>query len=61
MVLGGAGVVHYCFPACSTTSVKLASGILAGTSPPVGHNSKPSPPQHPSHQLLDERGLKQQK
>lgn len=44
-----------------TTSVKLASGILAGTSPPVGHNSKPSPPQHPSHQLLDERGLKQQK
>ncbi|PIA53276.1 hypothetical protein AQUCO_00900096v1 [Aquilegia coerulea] len=37
-------------------------GILSGSSPPVGSMPKPFPPfQHPSHQLLEENGFKQQK
>ncbi|CAJ2653844.1 unnamed protein product [Trifolium pratense] len=44
---------------------KLSSsphGGLPGTSPPVGSMPKPFPPfQHPSHQLLEENGFKQQK
>ncbi|KAG1370965.1 putative la-related protein [Cocos nucifera] len=37
-------------------------GILSGSSPPVGSIPKPFPPfQHPSHQLLEENGFKQQK
>ena len=61
MLIVGAGAGHYCFPACSTTSSKLASGILSGTSPPVGHISKPSHSQHSSHQVLEEKGFKQQR
>ncbi|KAL7174478.1 hypothetical protein ACSBR2_033682 [Camellia fascicularis] len=35
---------------------------LSGNSPPVGSMPKPFPPfQHPSHQLLEENGFKQQK
>ncbi|XP_031389019.1 la-related protein 1A isoform X2 [Punica granatum] len=37
-------------------------GILSGSSPPVGSMPKSFPPfQHPSHQLLEENGFKQQK
>uniref|UniRef100_A0A5B7AK57 Putative la-related protein 1A n=1 Tax=Davidia involucrata TaxID=16924 RepID=A0A5B7AK57_DAVIN len=37
-------------------------GNLSGSSPPVGSMPKPFPPfQHPSHQLLEENGFKQQK
>lgn len=37
-------------------------GISSGSSPPVGSMPKPFPPfQHPSHQLLEENGFKQQK
>ncbi|XP_068662143.1 la-related protein 1A-like [Aristolochia californica] len=37
-------------------------GILSGSSPPVGSMPKPFPPfQHPSHQLLEENGFRQQK
>ncbi|KAG2674108.1 hypothetical protein I3843_13G107000 [Carya illinoinensis] len=37
-------------------------GILSGSSPPVGSMPKSFPPfQHPSHQLLEENGYKQQK
>ncbi|KAF9597283.1 hypothetical protein IFM89_016424 [Coptis chinensis] len=37
-------------------------GIPSGSSPPVGSMPKPFPPfQHPSHQLLEENGFKQQK
>ncbi|KAF6161889.1 hypothetical protein GIB67_039608 [Kingdonia uniflora] len=37
-------------------------GIPSGSSPPVGSLPKPFPPfQHPSHQLLEENGFKQQK
>ncbi|KAL8152254.1 hypothetical protein V2J09_010014 [Rumex salicifolius] len=37
-------------------------GNLAGSSPPVGSMPKSFPPfQHPSHQLLEENGFKQQK
>ncbi|KAL6966651.1 La-related protein 1A [Sarracenia purpurea var. burkii] len=37
-------------------------GNLSGNSPPVGSMPKPFPPfQHPSHQLLEENGFKQQK
>ncbi|XP_077241165.1 la-related protein 1A-like isoform X2 [Tasmannia lanceolata] len=37
-------------------------GVLSGSSPPVGSMPKPFPPfQHPSHQLLEENGFKQQK
>ncbi|GAB4825369.1 hypothetical protein Ancab_008240 [Ancistrocladus abbreviatus] len=37
-------------------------GNLASSSPPVGSMPKPFPPfQHPSHQLLEENGFKQQK
>ncbi|XP_068658863.1 la-related protein 1A-like isoform X2 [Aristolochia californica] len=37
-------------------------GILAGSSPPVGSMPKPFPAfQHPSHQLLEENGFRQQK
>lgn len=46
-------------------SSKLGSsphGILSGSSPPVGSVPKSFPPfQHPSHQLLEENGFKQQK
>ncbi|XP_058079783.1 la-related protein 1A isoform X2 [Magnolia sinica] len=36
--------------------------ILSGSSPPVGSMPKPFPPfQHPSHQLLEENGYRQQK
>ncbi|KAK6936914.1 La-type HTH domain [Dillenia turbinata] len=38
------------------------NGILYGGSPPVGSLPKPFPPfQHPSHQLLEENGFRQQK
>ncbi|KAK6925511.1 La-type HTH domain [Dillenia turbinata] len=38
------------------------NGILSGSSPPVGSLPKPFPPfQHPSHQLLEENGFRQQK
>jgi la-related protein 1 len=44
---------------------KLSSsphGGLSGSSPPVGSMPKSFPPfQHPSHQLLEENGFKQQK
>ncbi|CAK9165708.1 unnamed protein product [Ilex paraguariensis] len=37
-------------------------GNLSGSSPPVGSMPKPFPPfQHPSHQLLEENGFRQQK
>eukprot|EP00268_Persea_americana_P011018 TRINITY_DN14546_c0_g1_i3.p1 TRINITY_DN14546_c0_g1~~TRINITY_DN14546_c0_g1_i3.p1 ORF type:complete len:967 (+),score=186.90 TRINITY_DN14546_c0_g1_i3:325-3225(+) len=37
-------------------------GILSGSSPPVGSLPKPFPPfHHPSHQLLEENGFRQQK
>ncbi|KAJ0083480.1 hypothetical protein Patl1_30200 [Pistacia atlantica] len=37
-------------------------GFLSGSSPPVGSMPKSFPPfQHPSHQLLEENGFKQQK
>ncbi|KAK2640995.1 hypothetical protein Ddye_022758 [Dipteronia dyeriana] len=37
-------------------------GVLSGISPPVGSLPKSFPPfQHPSHQLLEENGFKQQK
>ncbi|XP_057441492.1 la-related protein 1A isoform X1 [Lotus japonicus] len=37
-------------------------GVLSGSSPPVGSTPKSFPPfQHPSHQLLEENGFKQQK
>ncbi|KAM5584808.1 la-related protein 1A [Rosa sericea] len=37
-------------------------GVLSGSSPPVGSVPKSFPPfQHPSHQLLEENGFKQQK
>ncbi|CAK7331941.1 unnamed protein product [Dovyalis caffra] len=37
-------------------------GMLSGSSPPVGSMPKSFPPfQHPSHQLLEENGFKQQK
>uniref|UniRef100_A0A7N0ZZ20 HTH La-type RNA-binding domain-containing protein n=1 Tax=Kalanchoe fedtschenkoi TaxID=63787 RepID=A0A7N0ZZ20_KALFE len=49
----------------SIRSSRLSSsphGIPAGSSPPVGSAPKPFPPfQHPSHQLLEENGFKQQK
>ncbi|XP_058093433.1 la-related protein 1A-like [Magnolia sinica] len=36
--------------------------ILSGSNPPVGSMPKPFPPfQHPSHQLLEENGYRQQK
>ncbi|KAJ4970946.1 hypothetical protein NE237_004045 [Protea cynaroides] len=49
----------------SSLSSKLSGsphGVLAGSSPPVGSMPKPFPPfQHPSHQLLEENGFRQQK
>lgn len=49
----------------SPLSSKLGAsphGILSGSSPPVGSLPKPFPPfQHPSHQLLEENGFRQQK
>ncbi|KAF8395627.1 hypothetical protein HHK36_019577 [Tetracentron sinense] len=49
----------------SPMSSKLSAsphGILSGSSPPVGSLPKPFPPfQHPSHQLLEENGFRQQK
>ncbi|KAJ6750493.1 hypothetical protein OIU85_001068 [Salix viminalis] len=48
-----------------TRSSKLSvspHGLLSGSSPPVGSMPKSFPPfQHPSHQLLEENGFKQQK
>lgn len=50
---------------CSPLSLKLSGsprGILSASSPPVGSLPKSFPPfQHPSHQLLEENGFKQQK
>lgn len=50
---------------CSPRSSKLSispHGSLSGSSPPVGSMPKPFPPfQHPSHQLLEENGFRQQK
>ncbi|CAN1182415.1 La-related protein 1A [Linum perenne] len=49
----------------STRSLKLSvspRNNLSGSSPPVGCTPKSFPPfQHPSHQLLEENGFKQQK
>lgn len=49
----------------SLRSSKLSGashGSLSGSSPPVGSMPKPFPPfQHPSHQLLEENGFRQQK
>ncbi|KAF8403534.1 hypothetical protein HHK36_011638 [Tetracentron sinense] len=49
----------------SPMSSKLSAsphGILSGSSPLVGSMPKPFPPfQHPSHQLLEESGFRQQK
>ncbi|WOH11684.1 hypothetical protein DCAR_0831174 [Daucus carota subsp. sativus] len=40
----------------------VSQGNLSGSSPPVGSMPKSFPPfQHPSHQLLEENGFKQQK
>ncbi|XP_043723062.1 la-related protein 1A-like isoform X1 [Telopea speciosissima] len=48
-----------------TLPLKLSGsphGFLSGSSPPVGSMPKPFPPfQHPSHQLLEENGFRQQK
>ncbi|XAR60260.1 hypothetical protein NMG60_11033547 [Bertholletia excelsa] len=49
---------------CLRSSKLSASphGTLSGNSPPVGSMPKPFPPfQHPSHQLLEENGFRQQK
>ncbi|TQE05628.1 hypothetical protein C1H46_008761 [Malus baccata] len=48
-------------PRSSKVSVS-PHGFLSGSSPPVGSVPKSFPPfQHPSHQLLEENGFKQQK
>lgn len=51
----------YCRPRSSKLSAS-PHGIASSSSPPVGSLPKPFPQfQHPSHQLLEENGFKQQK
>ncbi|OVA04276.1 Protein of unknown function DM15 [Macleaya cordata] len=48
--------------ALSSKSSSSPHGIPSGSSPPVGSMPKPFPPfRHPSHQLLEENGFKQEK
>ncbi|KAM7497010.1 hypothetical protein LguiA_021424 [Lonicera macranthoides] len=45
-----------------SSKLSTSVGSMSGSSPPVGSMPKPFPPfQHPSHQLLEENGFKQQK
>lgn len=45
-----------------SSKLSTSQGSISGSSPPVGSMPKSFPPfQHPSHQLLEENGFKQQK